>query len=338
MARRVFGGQIEENIKEYSWIVPVILVCIVLSMIILVIVNFIRGNRHQKRFWKLTRNTPYKQKLIWNDLPKSMTYNEYTITCSFKISDWEYNYDKPKCIFYRGKQTSEHGLIINPGVWVYPKTASLMVRISNLNKKCQPGGCNFKNSKVNGGDLLEDVQLKEDSLYSCQQQCLNYTNIDDGNAVFCDGINYDPLGGMPNCKLYSKGGSESYYPRTYDSDPNNLLNYSANTYKQCDIKGIPIQKWINLTLVYFNNQLDVYIDGILQRSCSNIVSIPFELKGADSGITNRQLEPYGIVVNPEFKGQIKDMKYFDYSLNSNQINSMFGIRNAKLMQNIPKFI
>ncbi len=151
---------------------------------------------------------------------------------------------------------------------------------------------------------------------------------------------------MPNCELYSDSsqnsgvtglGAGTYYPRTFDSDPNNLLSYSANPFKQCDIKGLPIQTWINLTIVYFNNQLDVYIDGILRRSCNNIVSIPFELK-SDSGGTFDQLKPYNITVNPQFKGEIKDMKYFDYSLNSNQIGEMFGLQNTKLLYNNPKYV
>ena len=251
-------------------------------MVIILIVRFVKGSKQQKKFSDLKKYTPYDKELVWGDLPKSPTYNEYTITVSFKINDWEYNYDKPKLIFYRGSKLDDGSLIVNPGVWIYPKTANLMVRISDLNNKCQETGCNFKNvkTKQTGQQFASSIQ---NSVHDCEQLCINY--MDSSNPkVRCDGIVYDQFK-MPNCKLHTKTNisgvpqkNDKYFPRTFDSDPNNLLSYSANPYKQCDIQGIPIQSWVNLTLVYYNNQLDIYIDGILKRSCNNIVSIPFELK------------------------------------------------------------
>tara|TARA_B110000208_G_scaffold37888_1_gene50123 strand:+ start:1573 stop:2583 length:1011 start_codon:yes stop_codon:yes gene_type:complete len=335
----IIGG--DDLLKDYSWIPTVFLACIIIVMVILLIVRLRKGGKQQKKFRDLQKYTPYDKELIWDNLPRSPTYNEYTINMSFKISDWEYNYDKPKLIFYRGSKLDDGSLIVNPGVWIYPKTANLMVRISNLNNKCQELGCNFKNIKQRTtGNLL--AQTVQNSVYDCEQQCINYT--DSVNPkVRCEGIDFDQFNKMPNCSLYTNSdipGAQNngrYFGRTFDSDPNNLLSYSANTVKQCDIKGIPLQSWVNLTLVYYNNQLDIYINGILKRSCNNIVSIPFELESNKGGTTN-QKKPYDIVVNPEFKGEIKDMKYFDYSLNSTQISSMSGLSNAKLRENIPKFI
>jgi hypothetical protein len=325
MVRVIFGGT-EGTFKQFSWLPTVILAGIIIVMVILLIVRLIKGGKHQQKFRQLVEYTPYDKELVWGDLPKSPTYNEYTITLSFKVSDWEYNYDKPKLIFYRGTKLNDGSLIVNPGVWIYPKTANLMVRISNLNNKCQELGCNFKNIKTNTAGKLLATTI-QNSVYDCEQQCVNYTDVSNPN-VRCEGIGFNQfdLKNMHNCKLftnYEKPGNsknillkhETYFPRTFDSDPNNLLSYSAYPFKQCDIEGIPIQSWVNLTLVY----------------CNNIVSIPF-----DKGISNQQ-KPYDIIVNPEFKGQIKDMKYFDYSLNSTQINSMYGLSNAKLRENVPKF-
>ena len=339
----------QSSLQSLSWIPSVIMICVVIIMIILLIVRLVKGGNQQKQFRDLINITPYNKELIWGDLPKSPTYNEYTITLSFKVDDWEYNYDKPKLIFYRGSKLNDGSLIVNPGVWIYPKTANLMVRISELNNKCQEKGCNFKNKRVKlyGKEIGKTIQ---NSLHDCEQHCINYVDTANPN-VTCDGIQFNQFNEMPNCRLYGTGDTmpvqsdesgvshELYYPRTFDSDPNNLLSFSANPYKQCDIKGIPIQTWVNLTLVYYNNQLDIYINGILKRSCTNIVSIPFKQKTNrnDNGVMTGS-DSHDIVVNPEFKGEIKDMKYFDYSLNSTQIHSMFGLSNAKLRQDVPKYI
>ena len=322
------------------WIPSLILGIIVIVMILLIIIRIFKGGKRELNYKELINNTPYDNELRWGDLPQSPTYNEYTISLSFKIDDWEYNYDKPKLIFYRGSKLDDGSLIVNPGVWIYPKTANLMVRVSNLNNKCQTVGCNFKNvkTKQTGKEFAKTIQ---NSPYDCEQQCINYTDQENPD-VTCDGIVYDQFK-MPNCKLYTKTNitglqaNARYFPRTFDSDPNNLLSYSAHPFRQCDIQGIPIQSWVHLTLVYYNNQLDIYINGVLRRSCNNIVSVPFELKKNNNANT-LQKETYDIVVNPEFKGHIKDMKYFDYSLNSTQISDMFGISNFKLRQNSPKFI
>ena len=80
----------------------------------------------------------------------------------------------------------------------------------------------------------------------------------------------------------------------------------------CDIKEVPLQKWVNITIISSGRILDVYMDGKLSRSCvlDNVVQVPIgdlELRlgeyGAFGGryasvqMWNQQLTPdviYGI--------------------------------------------
>jgi hypothetical protein len=56
----------------------------------------------------------------------------------------------------------------------------------------------------------------------------------------------------------------------------------------CDVKDIPIQRWVNISIVSSGRVLDVYVDGKLQRSCilDNVIHIPrqpLHLRLGDNG-------------------------------------------------------
>ena len=43
--------------------------------------------------------------------------------------------------------------------------------------------------------------------------------------------------------------------------------YMDTDFKSCDIEQVPLQKWVNITVVLSGTTVDVYIDGKLLRSC-----------------------------------------------------------------------
>ena len=88
--------------------------------------------------------------------------------------------------------------------------------------------------------------------------------------------------------------------------------FESTVEKPCDIAEVPLQRWVNLTVVVSGRVMDVYLDGKLSRSCvlDNIVNVPrgkLEVVLADQGgfggriasvqMWNTQLTPdviYGI--------------------------------------------
>jgi hypothetical protein len=107
---------------------------------------------------------------------------------------------------------------------------------------------------------------------------------------------------------------------TKESNLQNLLNQQTSmqmfsstvTDAPCDIKEIPLQKWVNITIVSSGRVLDIYMDGKLTRSCvlDNVVNVPtgeLKLRLGETGgfggryssvqMWNQQLTPdtiYGI--------------------------------------------
>ena len=78
------------------------------------------------------------------------------------------------------------------------------------------------------------------------------------------------------------------------------------------IKNIPIQKWINCTIRVQNTTVDIYINGVMtQRKILNNLPRQNYLDtyiGEDSG----------------FQGNISALRYYDYALRYDEIQSLFG--------------
>ena len=244
--------------------------------------------------------------------------NEYSYNLQFFISDWEYNYGEPKLIFFRGNSSQNSSLNepirCNPGVWLYPKNASLMIRVdsadkdfpvpadANPDRTCGPSKkCNYSN-KLSQNLTKMTTHFATTNPNDCQNKCSSLPD--------CDGFNMN----SKKCQLLKgKTGTGSGYVKIKDMNPRNLVNYGTDVSKYCDISNLPIQKWITLTLVMFLGQLDVYIDGKLIRSCSGM-----------------NPKHYGtpITINPQFKGNIKNFQYFNHTLNAIDVQALYNNMNV----------
>jgi hypothetical protein len=123
----------------------------------------------------------------------------------------------------------------------------------------------------------------------------------------------NPMG--PTATTTSGSGTDV----TVESQLQAVLNQQSSTAMfqstvdtPCDVKDVPIQRWVNITIVSSGRVLDVYMDGRLTRSCvlDNVVNVPrgtLRLRLAEAGgfggryasvqMWNQQLTPdviYGI--------------------------------------------
>jgi hypothetical protein len=83
---------------------------------------------------------------------------------------------------------------------------------------------------------------------------------------------------------------------TKESNLQNLLNQQTSIQMfsstvadvPCDIKEVPLQKWVNITIVSSGRVLDIYMDGKLSRSCvlDSVIKVPagdLKLRLGESG-------------------------------------------------------
>lgn len=121
-----------------------------------------------------------------------------------------------------------------------------------------------------------------------------------------------------NRNASSANTGDSLDTSTYTMTYNNVQTGSGlldSTHK-CDIREIPMQRWVNIAVAVNGKTVDVYIDGKLSRSC--VLPNPFKVDS--SGYTGVALEKEG------FGGQIANMIMYDTALNPEVIykNYMAG--------------
>jgi hypothetical protein len=130
----------------------------------------------------------------------------------------------------------------------------------------------------------------------------------------------------PYQHIFSKGnyglGQNNLYnfnnaPGLYLSNNTNNMYVVMDTYTTpsspssgLEIPDIPLNKWVNVMIICKNNQLDVYINGIITKS-ENLDGIPKQNYG----------DVY-IAANNGFNGYISNLWYYNYALGTLAIQNL----------------
>jgi len=98
------------------------------------------------------------------------------------------------------------------------------------------------------------------------------------------------------------------------------------------ITNMPINKWFNVVIRLTNNTLDVYINGRLTKR-EELTSVP-----------NQNYDDVFICSGGGFNGYVSDLKYFNRSIGTTQINALVSngpntsISRSNLKNNIPPYL
>jgi len=262
-------------------------------------------------------------------LPKSSNGIEYTYSFWVFVDDWNYKYGKNKNVIFRKN---------NLQIDFYPKNNNLMIRVDDNSTKDKY----VKESTT--GTYNNSSKIGESHMNLDLSNCMQYCN----DKSDCAGISYAnrisrDKSGAPSdfpdvfskCVLYNNTNSLKSYDN--DSKQRYLLN-TANSYKKiskkqldtklpCDIKKIPLQRWVHVCVTLWNRTLDVYVNGKLKRSCI-LDSIP-----------KNEVGDLYINKNGGYSGYISNLKYFPYPLSVNKIYYTYlkGKKTLNLISSVGKF-
>lgn len=117
-------------------------------------------------------------------------------------------------------------------------------------------------------------------------------------------------------KSNGAGTSSARAPGLWLYPDTNALHARINTFASpnegCDIKNIPLQKWVNIVYVLNNRTVDIYIDGKLERSC------------VLRGVPKLNDEPLHIADNGGFFGKISNLVYYKYALKPDDVYNIYS--------------
>ena len=115
------------------------------------------------------------------------------------------------------------------------------------------------------------------------------------------------------------GSTFDRYPGLWLYPDTNALHARINTLSSanegCDVKNIPLQKWVHIGYVLNNRTVDIYIDGKLERSCV--------LRGIPKSNSGKLYVCGGTKGNTYF-GKISKLIHFKYALKPDEIYSLYS--------------
>ena len=116
--------------------------------------------------------------------------------------------------------------------------------------------------------------------------------------------------------IFIKGDENKRAPGLWLYPKSNTLHARINTHADynegCDVRNIPLQKWVHIVYILNNRTVDIYIDGKLERSCV--------LRGVP--ILNN--DPVIIGNDGGFYGQIAKMQYFTRALIPSEVAEIYS--------------
>ena len=112
------------------------------------------------------------------------------------------------------------------------------------------------------------------------------------------------------------GSNSARAPGLWLYPDTNALHARINTFASpnegCDIKNIPLQKWVHIAYVLNNRTVDIYIDGKLERSC------------VLRGVPKLNDEPVRVCDNGGFFGKISNLVYFRYAMKPDEVYKIYA--------------
>jgi hypothetical protein len=258
-------------------------------------------------------------------IPLSAQGNEYSMSFWLFIKDYNYRYGSRKAVLYRGDKENENS---NPYIYFEPKNNDLTVRV-----QLQSGTVNKKESNRNNTNTSEQFRVSMPLDYFNPMK----SNVS-GNEVMVENFNPTttptpttssstpaPVGNVNDrldrieLQLQKLAMVDKTAPTPSGTNDREQDQEQPNMYDECTLEDIPIQKWVHIVVSIYNNNIEIYMDGRLHKSCSL------------SGYPKPNLYNMHVTPNGGFNGFIAQLDYSNAALPVNEIYKIYR-RGPKLQK------
>jgi len=253
-----------------------------------------------------------------NKIPLSAQGNEFSISLWVFIKDYNYRYGTRKVLLYRGDKENVES---NPYIYFEPKNNDLTVRV-----QLQSGTGKRFTKKNNNNNKSEEFSSLPFEYFNELKSNVS------GNMV--EGFNPTQTSGpatigdvtsrldrielqMQKLSMVNPAGSTPTPAKA------NVLTDSDQDimYDECTIENVPIQKWVHLVVSVYNNNIEIYMDGKLHKTCNL------------SGFAKPNMYNMHVTPNGGFNGFIAQLDYSDTALPVDKIYNIYR-RGPKLEKGI----
>ena len=255
-------------------------------------------------------------------IPLSVQGNEYSISFWLFVKDYNYRYGSRKAVLYRGDKENENS---NPYIYFEPKSNDLTVRVQ------LQSGTGMKQRRKEDNNTSEQFRVSMPLDYFNPMK----SNVS-GNEVMIE--NFDPTitpsstpapvgdvnDRLDRIELQLQKLSmvdKTTPPPSGTSSSDDQDQEQPNMYDECTLEDIPIQKWVHIVVSIYNNNIEIYMDGRLHKSC-NLSGYP------KPNLYNMHVSPNG-----GFNGFLAQLDYSNSALPVDEIYKIYR-RGPKLQKSI----
>ena len=156
-----------ENIRSNPLIKKLFIIMLIVVIILVLLYFLNRHNAWKKNNPTLVNKVVNAKKLITvsaEKIPNSQEGTEFTYNFWMFVNDWNYKYGEAKCVMYKGDKGANQ---TSPGVWLYPDTNRLMVRVACHNSDVKNNYLYPENNNNMNPLTNESMLSKEGTQYVC---------------------------------------------------------------------------------------------------------------------------------------------------------------------------
>lgn len=227
-----------------------------------------------------------------DEIPLSLYGNEYNYSFWLNIDDLTYKYGSNKQIISRsGTQ-----------IFIEPKNNNLIVRIQKFNRSlpkptiCDNSNCNVAPADTNINSTSEQFTTSTDNDVINKEicdDCISNSNICDNKVDYKHNEILDMV-----CNQDYDNDEENFDDASVNmdltTDSMNMIINDNQEYDECVLTDLPLNTWVHISLNFYNDNVDMYMNGKLASTCHldiipNIEQAELTLhgNGGFSGITNK---------------------------------------------------
>ncbi len=323
----------------FELIILFIVILLLLLLIVWLYTKYKTNNTASFNITKLIEGQQDATQYVMVDkskIPLSVQGNEYSISFWVFIKDYNYRYGSNKAVLYRGDKENNNS---NPYIYFEPKNNDLTVRVElqSGTVKNKTNNRNRNNRNNDNNNTTESFRVSMPLDYFSPEKSNVSGNLVDENGDMIENfaVTPTPRAGGSNSQPATIGDVNDRLDRielqlkklAIKEDPNPTSSGSSSgssnnnnnqvMYDECTIENIPIQKWVHLVVSVYNNSIEIYMDGKLNKTC------------ALSGYPKPNLYNMHLTPNGGFNGFIAQLDYSNAALPVDKIYDIYS-RGPKL--------
>jgi hypothetical protein len=284
------------------------LIAVILFLIIIYLLYLYLRKKYATSFIEYTQNLLVDKKngkdaiVINNDkTPVSLYSDEYNISFWIKVFSYNYNYGAIKYIIKKGDME----------IYLHPKNNNLHMKISSDIPTTELSTTTTADlSTTTTADLSTtttadlSTTTTADLSTTTTESFININNYENINNLNISNNEVD----YKHNELLDKVLSQ--YEKINDNKYDVEL-YTDIKDDECILFDLPLQKWTHVSINYYSNNIDIYMDGKLSSSCKlNIIPV--------INLRNMIITPNG-----GFDGELSNIIYTNIKLSNKQINKLY---------------